>query len=171
MRITPFVAADPRGTFVKTFHYPSFDKLNLATAFREEYYSVSEKNVLRGFHFQLPPHLHAKIVVCQSGSVIDVVADLRVGSPTFGQYERFELSGTKPELIYIAPGLAHGFYSLTDHSILAYKVTVEYHPESDKGIHWSSFAGAFPEGISPLLSERDASFPFLEQFESPFRYR
>lgn len=166
--LTPFSSDDLRGCFVKTFHLPTFESLGLPTLFREEYYSISKKNVLRGIHFQTPPNAHDKIVICQSGRVIDVVVDLRVGSRTFGQFERFELSGETPQLVYIQAGLGHGFYSLADHSMLAYKVTTEYFPESDAGVHWSSFAGAFPVGISPIISIRDDRFPTLENFSSPF---
>ena len=86
---------DIRGTFIKTFHSPTFKKFGLETIFKEEYYSISFKNVVRGLHFQLPPHDHVKVVYCVSGYVKDVVVDLRLGSPTYGEHVTFCLSSQK----------------------------------------------------------------------------
>ena len=107
--ITPSVFKDERGSFVKTFHQDIFSSHKLETKFAEEYYSVSDRNVLRGLHFQLPPQEHTKIAYCVQGQVIDAVVDLRVGSSTYGKFETFDLSAQKANLIYIPPGLAHGF--------------------------------------------------------------
>ena len=84
--------------------------------FQEDYYSKSLKGVIRGLHFQLPPQEHSKIVYCVNGSVFDVVVDLRVGSPTFGKYETFNLNSNDANMIYIPKGLAHGFCSLSESS-------------------------------------------------------
>ena len=108
--IQPAVFKDERGHFVKVFHEDTFKRHHLETDFTEEYYSVSLKNVLRGLHFQLPPKDHTKMVYCVEGEVIDVVVDLRIGSPTYGEFELFQLSAEKANIIYIPPGLAHGFW-------------------------------------------------------------
>ena len=84
--IFPIIHKDFRGVFVKTFHHPTFKKFGLNTIFKEEYYSTSYKNVIRGLHLQLPPHDHVKLIYCISGIVKDVVVDLRLGSPTYGKH-------------------------------------------------------------------------------------
>lgn len=167
--IQPDVIKDERGTFVKTFHQDIFDKYGLVTNFAEEYYSCSKKRVLRGFHFQLPPHDHAKIVYCVSGTIMDAIIDLRKGSPTCGKHTVFELSGEKENGLYLEKGIAHAFYVVSHFAIVMYKVTTAYAPEYDAGILWNSAAVQWPEDM-PILSARDKSFPPLGQFESPFIY-
>ena len=163
------VLKDARGIFVKIFHRDIFDKYGLTTDFAEEYYSWSRKSVLRGFHFQLPPHDHVKIVCCLSGAVIDAIVDLRKGSPTCGKHAIFELSGEKANGLYLENGIAHAFYVVSRFAIVMYKVTTVYAPEYDAGILWNSAAVQWPDDM-PILSERDKSFPPLGQFESPFIY-
>ena len=167
--ILPLVHQDHRGRFVKTFHQYNYLKYNFATAFAEEYYSISNKGVLRGLHFQYPPHDHTKIVYCISGEVMDVVVDLRVGSPTYGQYQSFNLNANDANIIYIPPGLAHGFYTLSEKAILMYKVTTAYSPNHDSGILWDSVGIPWPEK-QPIVSQRDATFRPFSLFESPFPY-
>ncbi len=132
--ITPQIFKDERGMFVKTFHKDVFKEHGLETGFVEEYYSFSCKGVLRGLHFQLPPKDHVKLVYCVSGEVLDAVVDLRVGSPTYGQFELFEVSAEKANMIYIPKGLAHGFYVESENAIMMYKVTTVYSPDHDTGL-------------------------------------
>lgn len=160
---------DARGSFVKVFHADAFRELGLATEFTEEYYSHSHKGVIRGMHFQTPPADHAKMVYCVRGEVFDVVLDLRVGSPTYGQAATFVLSAEAGNYVYIPKGLAHGFCALSDTATLVYKVTTVYAPQSDAGVLWSSVDVDWPVE-TPILSERDARFPRFDQFESPFTY-
>ncbi len=167
--IYPDVFKDERGAFVKTFHQDIFDKHGLTTDFAEEYYSCSKKGVLRGFHFQLPPHDYVKIVYCVFGTVMDAVVDLRKGSRTYGQHAVFELSGEKANALYLERGLAHGYYVMSDFAIVMYKVTTIYAPEHDFGILWNSAGVPWPDDM-PILSKRDKGFPPLCQFESPFIY-
>jgi dTDP-4-dehydrorhamnose 3,5-epimerase len=169
--VYPKVFEDERGRFIKTFHAPSFDALGLCTDFVEEYYSVSHKGVIRGMHFQLPPHDHFKLVYCSAGVVMDVVLDLRKGSPTFGRHAVFELSADKSNMIYIPKGMAHGFCVLSDNATMMYKVTSIYAPDCDYGIRWDSAEIDWPSlcDIS-LLSDRDKSFVSLSDFDSPFDY-
>lgn len=167
--IQPRILADARGAFVKTFHAEWFAELGLATHWAEQYYSVSQKGVLRGLHFQTPPHDHAKLVYCIAGEVLDVAVDLRKGSPTYGQHVALTLSATQGNMIYLAPGLAHGFYTLSDSATLVYNVTTVYTPSHDSGIRWDSVGIAWPDG-EPRISERDQAFSLLADFVSPFTY-
>lgn len=168
--ILPFVHKDHRGAFVKTYHKDDFIGHNLVTNFDEEYYSVSTKGVLRGLHFQLPPKDHTKIVYCVYGEVLDVVVDLRVGSPTYGESNSVKLSADNAKMIYIPKGLAHGFYALSNQAIVMYKVTTVYSPEHDTGILWNSVGIRWPDE-KPIISQRDLSFPKLKDFACPFCYR
>ena len=161
------VREDARGSFTKVYHEEAFRELGLATDFREEYYSVSKKDVLRGMHFQLPPADHEKLVWCMSGKVLDVVLDLRRASSTYGAHQSFMLSGSSGEMIYIPRGMAHGFLTLSDEAVMMYKVTSVYAPACDAGIRWDT-AGIDWGVSSPLLSERDQGFVSLADFSSPF---
>lgn len=167
--LQPKVFEDERGKFVKVFHKQVFAAHGLETNFAEEYYSLSHKNVIRGLHFQLPPMDHVKVVYCVEGEVLDVVVDLRVGSPTYGQHESFQLSATKANSIYIPKGMAHGFCVLSNSAIMVYKVSTAYSQAHDTGVLWSSANIRWPTQ-TPVLSNRDQSFPRLEQFSSPFHY-
>ncbi|WP_291299520.1 dTDP-4-dehydrorhamnose 3,5-epimerase [Desulfosporosinus sp. BICA1-9] len=166
--ITPRLLTDERGAFIKTYHEDFFKEKGLEFDLAEQYFSTSKKGVIRGMHFQLPPHDHAKLVYCITGSVLDVLVDLRKGSPTFGQYDRFELTADKHNILYIPVGLAHGFCALTDATML-YNVSTTYHKEEDTGIRWDSF-GLDWKVENPVLSGRDISFQCLHEFKSPFVY-
>jgi dTDP-4-dehydrorhamnose 3,5-epimerase len=163
------VATDARGSFVKTFHAPTYESLGLRTDWKEEYYSSSRRGVVRGMHFQTPPADHAKLVFCVSGSVTDVVVDLRRGSPTYGEHRSLDLSADNGIGLYIPSGCAHGFVSTSDLSTMYYKVTSVHSPEHDAGIAWDSFGFGWPVH-DPLISERDRRHPRLDVFDSPFRF-
>jgi len=166
-KFNPKVIGDARGRFVKIFHEPSYKDLGLETNFAEEYYSVSHKNVIRGLHFQVPPMDHVKMVYCLEGHALDVVLDLRIDSPTDGQFEMFELNSINSSSIYIPKGLAHGFCALSENTIMVYKVSTVYSPAHDAGILWNSVEIPWPI-TEPILSERDQGFPSLSDFKSPF---
>lgn len=167
--LQPKVLEDERGRFVKVFHEVEFAARGLETGFAEEYYSVSHKDVIRGMHFQVPPMDHVKMVYCVRGEALDAVVDLRVGSPTFGSFELFELSASKANCIYIPRGMAHGFCALSEQAVMVYKVTATYSPKHDTGVLWDSLG--IPWSIQePILSQRDKSFPRFDEFVSPFRY-
>lgn len=161
---------DERGSFVKTFHKPTFEELGLHTEFVEEYYSVSKKNVIRGMHFQTPPEDHVKLVYCTSGHVMDVVVDLRKGSPTYGEHAIFDLDAEKHNMVYIPKGMAHGFCVLSEQATMVYKVSTVYASEYDQGIRWDS-VGVDWKVNSPVVSERDQALPALRQFASPFVFK
>ncbi len=168
--ILPKVIKDKRGVFVKTFQRSLFEENRLETVWVEEYYSLSKRRVLRGLHFQVPPHDHAKLVYCVIGKVLDAVVDLRINSPMFGQHILFDISAEKANMIYIPRGLAHGFYTLSESAIMMYNVSTIYAPEHDTGILWNSAGIAWPDD-RPVISKRDAGFPSLSDFTSPFLWR
>ena len=166
-RLRPRIAADARGRFVKIMHAEFFDAHGMRTDFREQYYSTSTRGVLRGFHFQVPPTAHAKLVTCLAGRVMDVVVDLRRGSPEYGRHEIFDLSEESGDILYIPVGCGHGFLTLSATAMLFYDVTSVYAPEYDRGIRWDSLDVAWPID-SPILSARDAGFAGFAEFDSPF---
>lgn len=158
---------DNRGAFVKVFNDDFFVQNNLTTDFKESYFSISGKNVVRGMHFQTPPAQHTKLVYVNKGSIIDVVLDIRKNSATYGQYFSTTISDTQPKLIYIPEGLAHGFLSLQDDSIVSYLQTSVYSKDNDHGIKWDSFG--FDWNVTdPIISTRDQSFSTLKDFKSLF---
>lgn len=161
------VFPDDRGLFVKTFHDTTLKGSGIDFILRESYFSASQKDVIRGMHFQTPPHQHSKIVFCPYGAILDVIIDLRKGSPTYGQYETQELSATNHKAFFIPEGFAHGFRSLTDGAITYYLVSSEYSKDHDTGIRYDSF-GFDWETPHPVLSTRDLSFTALRDFSSPF---
>jgi dTDP-4-dehydrorhamnose 3,5-epimerase len=169
LELQPRLARDARGLFVKPFHRETFASLGLATEFAEQFYSVSHRHVLRGMHCQLPPHDHVKLVYCTAGRVLDVVVDLRVGSPTFGRHHRVELSAQQANMLYIPSGFAHGFLSLLDESTMVYHVTTAHAPSHDSGVCWNSLGVDWPVR-DPIVSARDAALTPLSEFVSPFRY-
>lgn len=157
---------DLRGAFVKTLSKSMLDKIGCQFDLREEYYSTSKKDVVRGMHFQMPPHDNVKIVYCVTGSVLDVLLDLRPGL-THGKSCSATLDSSVPSLLIIPKGVAHGFRSLIDGSLMVYKTSSEYAPEHDAGILWNSFD--FDWGLSnPILSNRDMTHTAFKDFQTPF---
>jgi len=167
--IQPELLKDDRGSFVKVFNAEDFKSFGLCVDWKEQYYSVSQANVVRGLHFQLPPYDHVKLVYCVAGSVEDVVLDLRRDSPTYGMTLMLELSEEKGNMIYLPRGLAHGFCTTKEPAILVYNVSTIYTREADAGVLWNS-AGIDWSVQNPLLSQRDRLFPALDDFESPFLF-
>lgn len=160
---------DKRGTFTKVFHEDIFRDAGIKMHVAEEYFTSSVKNVFRGMHFQVPPADHEKMVYCSIGVITDFVYDLRVGSPTYGQYDSFKLDGEKPTIVYIPTGLAHGFYVHSELAVLQYKVSTVYDLKCDTGILYSSFPFA-NEIRNAIVSDRDLGFKPLEEFKSPFKF-
>ena len=168
--ITIPVHRDERGSFVKPFLESEFKRQGLEHDFREVFYSVSGERVLRGMHVQLPPSDQAKLVYCSAGNALDVLLDLRVGSPSYGKHEVIELTGEDDKAMYVPSGVAHGFYVRRAPAIMVYHVTSEYVPDLDAGIGWNSFGANWPDP-QPVLSGRDASLPPFAGFKSPFRFK
>ena len=154
---------------MKTIQEDIFSRHGISTIFAEQYYSVSSKNVLRGLHFQLPPHDHDKLVTCIEGNVFDVVVDLRQGSANYGQHQSFELSGASGDSVFVPSGCAHGFYVRSETAIMLYNVSSLYAPSHDTGIRWDSVGVAWPSA-EPIVSDRDAAFLPFAEFDTPFRF-
>ena len=133
--IEPKVHGDSRGYFVETFVSNKLEEfLGYQINFCQDNESKSSKGVLRGLHYQLPPHAQTKLVRVISGRVLDVAVDIRKNSPTFGKYVAVELSGENKKQLLIPRGFAHGFVVLEDDTVFAYKVDNYYSPECDRGI-------------------------------------
>ncbi len=167
--LLPKIFEDTRGRFAKTFHYDLFEKLGLPVDWREEFYSISKKGVIRGMHYQPPPYDHHKMVYCLSGRIFDVILDLRDGSPTYGSHVSIEISAEYGEVLIIPPGFAHGFCTLSDEAIMQYKVSSIYSPEHDTGVLWNSFGCAWPDD-RPIISDRDTKLLPLSSINPPFKY-
>lgn len=165
--IRPKVATDDRGMFAKIFQHAEFESRGIHFRIAESFYSTSNRHVLRGMHFQVPPSAHEKLVHCTSGRVLDVLLDLRKGSPADGQFFSVELSEKNRRALFIPTGVAHGFIAMEEHSTLVYAVTSAHEPSCDRGIRWDSFGFDWPVK-GPVISERDRGFPSLAEFESPF---
>jgi dTDP-4-dehydrorhamnose 3,5-epimerase len=167
--VLPRVADDIRGRFVKYVHAPSFAAHGLDHHFAEAFYTTSRRGALRGMHFQVPPTAHAKLVWCMVGTMVDVLLDLRRGSPAYGNYVSLELDESVPKGLYVPPGVAHGFCTTSDRSILAYLVTTPHSPKHDSGVRWNSFGMMWPDA-EPIVSPRDAVLPTLADFVTPFEF-
>ena len=158
---------DRRGSFVKTYAASVYGALGVRVAFEEEFYSVSAKNVVRGMHFQKPPHDHMKMVYCPVGSARDVLLDLRTG-PGYGRAVEILMTGNDPAVLLIPPGIAHGFLSLEDDTLMVYKTSTEYCASADAGIRWDSFGHDWRLSCDPVTSDRDACLGAFCDFVSPF---
>ncbi len=145
---------DNRGLFIKNFSKDIFLKHGISIVFEEIYYSVSNKNVIRGMHFQTPPHDHEKLVTVVTGKITDVVLDIRSDSRTYGEYIIVNLDSDKGQSIYIPRGFAHGFLSQSDGTTLLYLVSSVYNMHADEGVRYDSFG--FDWNVkSPIISDRD----------------
>jgi dTDP-4-dehydrorhamnose 3,5-epimerase len=166
--ITPAVHGDSRGLFFEWLTDREFSSVTgHRLDVRQANCSVSSAGVLRGLHFaQLPPS-QAKYVTCVSGSVFDVVVDIRLGSPTFGQWDSVLLDDKDRRTIYISEGLGHGFLALQDNSTIMYLCSAEYNPQREHTIRATDPALAIDwplvDGAAPSLSDRDAAAPGFEE--------
>lgn len=165
--LQPIVRGDVRGSFIKTFHVGAFEEMGLATDFKEEFHTISFKNVIRAMHFQIPPEAHIKLVYCAEGAVMDVILDLRKNSPTYGKFHVVELDARKGNSLYMPIGIAHGYKVLSEHSVVVYKTTTVFSAECDTGVLWNS-CGIDWQCDNPILSEKDKTLPTLAEFDSPF---
>jgi dTDP-4-dehydrorhamnose 3,5-epimerase/CDP-3, 6-dideoxy-D-glycero-D-glycero-4-hexulose-5-epimerase len=157
---------DDRGSLVKIPLEIDLPDLSIKFESRDEFFSISKRNVIRGMHFQLPPYDHEKFVFCVRGAVQDVLLDLRMGSD-YGCTASLILEACTPTAIYIPPGVAHGFKSLVDDTVMYYKTSSTYQPDFDSGILFDSFG--FDWALSsPILSDRDVKHQRFVDFESPF---
>lgn len=162
--VEPAVFADDRGWFMESFNEQRFHAelqtlgLPVPRAFVQDNHSSSHKGVLRGLHYQLPPHAQGKLVRVVRGVALDVVVDIRKGSPTFGQWEAVELSADNRRMVWIPEGFAHGFMALEDNTEFLYKTTDYYARDCERCIAWNdaSLAIAWPDVVEKVISEKDA---------------
>lgn len=165
--IQAHVFRDNRGEFHKTIHRPSFEKFGLQWSFAEQFYTKSGKDVVRGMHYQRPPHDHVKLIYCTEGEAIDVLLDLRTFSPTYGKCVDVTLKGGDGQSIYIPKGVAHGFRSVVDNTTIVYAVTTAHEPSADQGVLWNSIEYDW-QIKNPKLSARDQNLPSFGDLSSPF---
>ncbi|MFN4914558.1 MAG: dTDP-4-dehydrorhamnose 3,5-epimerase [Sphingomonadales bacterium] len=167
--LKPKVFADHRGHFYESYRADFFGKSGLNINFVQDNQSLSGKGIVRGLHFQAPPHAQDKLVRVVSGAVLDVVVDIRKQSPTYGKAFAVELTAENFLMLFIPKGFAHGFATLSDNTIFQYKCSDYYAPSAEGGILWSSPSLQINWGVDqPILSEKDKLHPDFSVFESPF---
>jgi dTDP-4-dehydrorhamnose 3,5-epimerase len=160
--IKPDVYGDERGYFFESFHQGKFADYGISESFVQDNESRSQKNVLRGLHYQLEPYVQGKLVRVISGAVLDIALDIRPQSATFGKWVSMKLSGENKWICWIPKGFAHGFVTLEDDTIFTYKCSGVYNKESEASIRWNDPELAIDWGISqPLLSEKDKLAPLF----------
>jgi len=165
--LEPKIFGDARGFFFESYNQRDFEHLTglRATTFVQDNHSRSAQGVLRGLHYQLPPRAQGKLVRVVHGAVFDVAVDIRRGSATFGRWVGAELSATNQRLLWIPPGFAHGFLTLSDHADFLYKTTDYYSPAHERSIRWDdpTLAIAWPDlGAPPQLAPKDATAPYWD---------
>lgn len=164
--IEPTVFGDDRGFFFESFNAKLFDEaVGQHVEFVQDNHSKSVKNVLRGLHFQQAPMAQGKLVRVIQGAVFDVAVDIRVSSPTFGQWVGEILSAENKKQLWIPAGFAHGFLTLSDDAEFVYKTTNYYAPSYEMGIQWNDpdIAIVWPLAGDPILSEKDKQHRFLRE--------
>lgn len=167
--VTPVQHGDDRGVFLEWFKAETFaaavgHRLDL----RQANMSVSSRGTVRGIHFADVPPSQAKYVTCPSGALLDVVVDIRVGSPTYGRWDSVLLDGTDRKAVYVAEGLGHVFLALTDDTVISYLCSEGYNPGREHGVHPldPAIGIEWPADVEPLLSPKDAAAPTLAEAEA-----
>lgn len=170
MLIRPLVHHDDRGWFSEVFKASEFARAGITETFAQDNVSWSaQRGTLRGLHFQRPPFAQGKLVRCLRGSIIDVIVDLRRGSPTEGTWTTFELDASSGEMVWVPRGLAHGFQTLVDDCLVLYKTTAEYSPAHELGIRWDDPTLGIVWAVTPaVVSQRDAALPLAASVSREF---
>ena len=166
--IEPRVFPDDRGWFYESFNARSFaEATGLDVTFVQDNHSRSSRGVLRGLHYQLPPAAQGKLVRAVTGSILDVAVDIRRASPTFGKWVAETLSAENKRQLWVPAGFAHGFVALENGTEVLYKTTDFYHKVSERSIRWDdpTLAIAWPQDLTPLLADKDATAPLLKDAE------
>ncbi|MGP1515007.1 MAG: dTDP-4-dehydrorhamnose 3,5-epimerase [Bacteroidales bacterium] len=167
--IVPDIFQDNRGYFYEFYNEKKFFDLKLKMNFVQDNESMSQKGVLRGLHFQIPPYDQGKLIRVVQGEVLDVAVDLRKNSSTYGKYYKLLMNSENKLIFYIPQGFAHGFLTLKENTIFSYKCTNIYNKESEGGIMWNDRTLNIDWDIkNPIISEKDKhNINFLD-FDSPF---
>ncbi len=159
--LEPRVFHDDRGYFLETWNRDAYVAAGLPSSFAQDNFSSSKHGVLRGLHYQ-EPHPQGKLVWVVSGEVFDVAVDIRLGSPTYGQWTGVTLSTANARQLWIPEGFAHGFVVTGDHALFTYKCTDRYDRDADGSIRWNDPALDIGWPITdPILSDKDATAPLL----------
>ena len=172
--IEPDIFYDKRGYFLESYNLKKIQKEISKIEFIQDNESKSSKGVLRGLHFQKPPYDQSKLVRCIIGRVLDVVVDIRIGSPTYGKYFSIELTGENKKQLFIPKGFAHGFSVLSDDAIFAYKVDNIYAPKYDSGIIWNDKNLNIDWGLNKnklKISKKDNNLNSFDKIDSPFYFK
>jgi len=160
--LTPAKHGDDRGFFMETFRADAWAAQGVPTEFVQDNHSRSRKGTVRGMHFQRAPHSEAKLVMCISGAVYDVMADVRPDSPTFGLWDACELTPENRRVLFLPEGVAHGYQTLSDNCTVHYHLSNYYAPHLADGIRWDDPTLAIPWPLPPsMLSEQDERWGFL----------
>ncbi|TFH88163.1 dTDP-4-dehydrorhamnose 3,5-epimerase [Billgrantia azerbaijanica] len=167
--IEPEPRGDERGWFARTMCRDELESYNLTGDFVQQNASCSlYRGTLRGFHFQRPPHAEAKLIRCLRGSILDVIIDLREGSPSHLRHEAFELSDANRRQIYVPPGFAHAFLTLCDDVEVSYLVSARYTPEAEDGLRFDDPALGIDWPIPiEVISEKDATWALINHRDRP----
>jgi dTDP-4-dehydrorhamnose 3,5-epimerase len=163
------VHADARGRFAKPYAAPAFEAAGLKHDWAECFWSVSRKGVVRGFHVQLPPAEHAKLVWVVSGASHSALIDIRAGSPAYHRAATVRLDAAGGKALYVPAGIAHGFQALEDDTTLIYLVTSAHDAAHDSGVRWDSAGVTWPLPVTEV-SARDRALEPLASFKTPFRF-
>jgi dTDP-4-dehydrorhamnose 3,5-epimerase len=170
--LTPTRHGDNRGFFSECWNRRTMAEHGITHDFVQDNHSLSEKpGVVRGLHFQAPPHTQVKLVRCGRGLLFDVVVDIRRGSPTYGQWVGYELSFENGRQILVPEGFAHGFVTRAPDTEIIYKCSDYHAPETEGGIRWNDPAIGIDwglDGLTPILSDKDKVTPLLHEVQSPF---
>jgi dTDP-4-dehydrorhamnose 3,5-epimerase len=160
--IEPDVFTDARGFFMETYHQKRYREMGIDVTFVQDNLSFSRQWTLRGLHFQ-HPRAQAKLVQVIQGEVLDVIVDIRSGSPTFGRWAGIRLSDQNKKQLFVPENFAHGYCVLSDTAIFTYKCSEFYSPECEKGIRWSDPDIGIEWPIQdPVLSDKDSRYPVLK---------
>lgn len=167
--LEPQLFKDKRGFFYESYNKKKIENNN-NIVFVQDNHSFSIKGVIRGLHFQKPPHAQTKLVRCISGKILDVVVDLRKNSKTFGESFSVELSSENNKQLFIPKGFAHGFQVLSNEAIVNYKVDEYHNPDADSGIIWNDndLLIEWDNDIQPILSKKDLKLGSFKNLKSPF---
>jgi dTDP-4-dehydrorhamnose 3,5-epimerase len=167
--IQPRVFLDDRGYFFESYNQQKFVEAGLNLKFVQDNESKSQKDVLRGLHFQNPPFEQGKLVRVIKGAVLDVVVDIRKKAATYGQHYKIELTEKNKTMLWIPPGFAHGFVTLENDTIFSYKCTNNYNKESEGAVLWNDTDLAIDWCVEhPVLSEKDKFSPTFKELKSKF---
>ncbi len=169
VEIQPRVFGDTRGAFFESYSEQRLAEAGITDQWVQDNQSRSDRGVVRGLHFQMPPHAQAKLVRVAAGRALDIIVDIRRDSPTYGRHLAVELDSERFNMLYVPVGFAHGFTALEDNTLFLYKCSNYYAPQSEGGLLWNDSTLAIDWGAhDPTISAKDQLLPTLKKFNSPF---